>query len=525
MPLDDAGVGRRRVLGILAGLAAGAVTACSGPDAPPAATSPSTSATTAAPPSPAPTSATPPRIEWRRLSATMRGDVVRPGDPAYPGARELFNPRFDHIRPRAVAFCESPQDVAAAVRFARDAGLPIALRSGGHSYGGWSTGTGLVVDVSRIAHVLVTGATAQVGAGASVIDSYAGVARHGLALAGGSCPSVGITGLTLGGGQGVLSRAWGLTCDSLLGLDLVLADGRLVSADADHDPDLYWASRGGGGGSFGVVTGLRFQLRSAPRVTLFYRRWSWSVAPTVLAGWQQWVGAAPRELWSTCKLLTDPGGETATVTVSGSWLGEPAGLDRQLRALVAAIGQPPVAGTAGTRGYLDAMLAEAGCRTVPAARCSTPRSAFAAASSVLSDPLTEKAVRTCVEHVAERHSQGHPGQAGVSFDVLGGAVGDLATDATAFPYRRALAIAQYTAGWPTTASATEVTSAARWPTQLREALTGTIGDTAYVNYQDPTLRGWQQAYYADNYGRLQAVKQRYDPNDVFSFPQSVLPSS
>jgi FAD/FMN-containing dehydrogenase len=449
---------------------------------------------------------------------------VRPGQPAYPQARELFNPRFDHVRPGGVAYCETSDDVAVAVVFARDAGLPLALRSGGHSYAGWSTGTGLVLDVSRMSRVRVSGATATVGAGARMIDLYDGVARHGMALPAGSCPTVGVAGLTLGGGQGVLSRAWGLTCDNLTAVEVVTADGARLTADADQEPDLFWACRGGGGGSFGVVTRLRFALRPEQDVTTWYRRWDYRDAADVLTGWQAWAPSSPRRMWSTCKLLTRPGESTPSAQVSGAWLGDPAGLGAELQRLADAVGHRPV-GTAGaTYGFLAAMLAEAGCSTVSAARCSTPRTTFGGVSHVLAAAAPAAAVATAVDRVARRHAEGHPRQAGLSFDVLGGAVADLAPDATAFPHRRALAIAQYTVGWPVDQQPAAVRADLRWLHGFRAAMTPYVGNAAYVNYADPRLEGWQQAYYGANYRRLQQVKTRVDPDGLFRFPQSVEPA-
>jgi FAD/FMN-containing dehydrogenase len=347
------------------------------------------------------------------------------------------------------------------------------------------------------------------------------VARQGMALPAGSCPTVGVAGLALGGGQGVLSRAWGLTCDHVTAVEIVTADGRLLTADADHEPDLFWACRGGGGGSFGVVTRLRFALQPAQRVTTWYRRWDYHDAADVLSGWQAWAASSPRRMWSTCKLLTRPGESTASAQVSGTWLGDPAGLDAELARVVDAVGHRPVGSSRASYGFLPAMLALAGCSTVSAARCSTPRTAFGGVSHVLAAAMPAPAVATAVDRVARRHAQGHPRQSGVSFDVLGGAVGDLAPDATAFPHRRALAVAQYTVGWPFEQQGAAVRADLRWLHGFRDAMTPYVGGAAYVNYADPRLQHWQQAYYGANYPRLQQVKARVDPEGLFRFPQSV----
>jgi FAD/FMN-containing dehydrogenase len=461
--------------------------------------------------------------DWDAFASRLRGDVVRRGESGYRTASHLFNPHFDDIRPQGIAYCASAADVAASVVFARDAGLPLALRAGGHSYGGWSTGRGLVLDVSRIKGVHVDGRSATVGAGARLIHVYGGVARQGMALPAGSCPTVGIAGLTLGGGLGVATRAWGLTCDNLTGLTVVTADGKIVEVGADREPDLFWACRGGGGGNLGVVTQLRFRLRPAPEMTTWYFRWDWSRAADVLAGWQSWARDSPRAMWSTCKLLTRPGQSTPAAQIGGTWIGDPGGLGSHLDDIRSAVGHVPVGSSRSTRGYLDTMLIEAGCDS-SVAECMTPRTAFAAASHVLKTALPSAAVTTCVDHIERRHRERHPKQDGVSFDVLGGAVDDLATGETAFPHRGSLAVAQYTVGWPADQSAAKVRADVAWLHGFRDAMTPYVGNTAYVNYADAQLQNWERAYYGANYARLQEVKQRYDPDQLFTFPQAVTPS-
>jgi FAD/FMN-containing dehydrogenase len=519
---DGAGcarLSRRAVLRLAAAGTAATLTGCTtseqrGATAPPTPQSPKEAP-------PATSAGTPRGSQWDALAAKLEGRLVRRGEPGYRQARELFNPRFDTIRPQAVAYCATAEDVSVAVEFARNSDVALALRAGGHSYGGWSLGTGLVLDVSRLARVEVVDGTATVGAGARLMEVYDAAARRGRALGAGSCPTVGIAGLTLGGGVGVLTRAWGLTCDQLTGLDMVTADGRLVTVDATQDPDLFWACRGGGGGSFGVVTSLRFRLRPAPELTTWYYRWDWARAADVLLGWQAWAVESPNAMWSTCKLLTRPGESSPSAQVSGTWVGDPAGLDRHLGDIVASVGHPPVGRARATRGYLGTMLAEAGCSSVSAARCTTARSAFAATSHIIATAVPAAGVTIVVSQVTARQAGGHPRQAGVSFDVLGGAVADVASAETAFPHRDALAVAQYTVGWPQGQPDAQVRDDVAWLHGFRDAMTPHVGSGAFVNYADASLDGWQSAYYGRNYPRLQGVKRTYDPDNVFHFAQSV----
>lgn len=177
----------------------------------------------------------------------------------------------------------------------RRRGAALRIRNGGHCYGGWSSGPGLVVNLAKLNTVRVNagGTTATIGAGALLADVYSQLGAKGVSIGGGSCATVGVTGLTLGGGVGVLARTYGLTCDQLKSVQVVTADGRVRTVSADTDADLFWALRGGGG-SFAAVTELTFAVRPAPPVQTFFLQWGLSSAAAVLAAWQEWMPKAPR---------------------------------------------------------------------------------------------------------------------------------------------------------------------------------------------------------------------------------------
>jgi FAD/FMN-containing dehydrogenase len=226
----------------------------------------------------------PTNADWSALARALQGTLVRPGSPQYPTAHQLFSTRFDHILPAAIAYCASPTDVQTCLAFARRFGIALAPRSGGHSYAGYSTTSGLVVDITRMNAVSVNASTgvATVGAGARLIDVYAALAQHGLVLPAGSCATVGIAGLTMGGGIGVLGRKFGLTCDNLQAAQVVVADGRLLTCNANHEPDLFWALRGGGGGNFGVVTSFTFQAHPVSTQKIITLRGARDSAPGII---------------------------------------------------------------------------------------------------------------------------------------------------------------------------------------------------------------------------------------------------
>lgn len=456
--------------------------------------------------------------DWKALGRGLAGRLIRPGDDAYDEARKLYIPRFDRVRPAGIAYCAVPEDVAECIAFARRQRLPVAVRCGGHGYAGWSTGRGLVIDVSPMDAVKAAGGRATVGAGTRLIDLYAGLAEQGVAVPAGTCPTVGVAGLTLGGGIGVVSRRYGLTCDVLESVRMVTADGRIRECDARRDADLYWACRGGGGGNFGVAVEFAFRTHPADEVTVFSLRWPWHRAGRVLDGWQSWAPHAPDELWSGLQINTEPSAGTPVIEVTGAAFGDP---DAQLDRLVAAVGADPASRSAIGRSYLDAMRRMGGCAdggiaachragTLPGSRPDGryPRTEYTAKSHVAARPLTGSAI----DELTGRFSDGN-GVAGrsVLLDALGGAVGRVRPGDTAYPHRNALFTVQYIAD----------TDDRRWLRGVHGAMERHLGGAAYVNYADPELRGWQRAYYGGNYERLVRVKRAHDPDGLFSFPQSI----
>jgi len=491
--------------------------------------SPSPSASAHTPPAP-PTDA-----DWAALASQVSGTVVRPSDPAYSSATLLFNPRFDGSTPAGIVYCASVSDVQRSVAFARTHALPITARSGGHSYAGYSTGAGVVCDVTRMAAVVVQpGGSAVIGGGARLIDVFAALSRRGLALAAGSCPTVGIAGLALGGGLGVVGRKFGLTSDNVTALQIVTADGDALRCDAGTNSDLYWACRGGGGGNFGVVTSLTTRTHSVPAVTLFTLHWPWPAAMDVIAAWQQWITTIPDELWSICHVLSTTSPGSPSITVDGAYVGNQPALTPWLTRLRQSVGTPVSGLSVGTHSFLDAMLIEAGCGGGSVASCHLPqqdphgrlqREASLAHSDIALQPWSTNAIGVIVAGVAER--QANPSSttvAGVAMEALGGAINRVASGATAFVHRGGLFSTQYNATWPTGASPSVVQSNIAGVNAIYGAMRPFASGYAYQNYIDPSLADWKHAYYGDNLQRLMAVKARYDPDGLFNFAQSIPPA-
>ena len=455
------------------------------------------------------------------LARSLDGRLILPGDAGYDSLRLLECTRFDGRRPLAIVRVGSAADAARAVAYARVRGVPFAVRSGGHSYGGWSTSTGLVIDVRPLAAVAFDSgnASATVGAGAQLVDVYATLATKGRAIAGGTCPTVGLAGLALGGGHGLVGRSFGLTCDALSAVEIVTADGALRHCDEKNEPDLFWACRGGGGGNFGVVTALTIVGRPIPAVvTTFVLHYSWVNAAAALGAWMEWVATLPNAMTTIARLES-----TAQLVIAGLHLGSVDETRTLLGPLLASARSQSVT----AHNYLDAMMLEAGCLHSSVGSCHLAdttaggtlarQTPFAASSHYFGDPLSAAAIESAVARIERHSSEVGDGSGTIQFDSYGGAIGHIAADATAFVHRTAFCSAQYASFVGRGADSRH----RQWIRSTRSALETFSNGEAYQNYPDPDLVDWAHAYYGANLARLQQIKRSYDPGNVFSFPQSI----
>lgn len=470
---------------------------------------------------------------WGELASAITGTLARPGDDAYDSARLVENPRFDDARPLGVLSAASASDVATGLAFAAAQKLPLALRSGGHSYAGWSSGgaagtdmpSALVLDTRGMTEVVVgSDNTVRIQAGASLAQVYTALGNAGRAIAAGSCATVGATGLILGGGIGVLTRAYGLSCDAVTEVQIVTADGTLRTATETKEPELFWACRGGGGGHLGVVTSLTLETHPAPQVTMFSLSWPFAAATAVVKAWQEWAPQADSKLWSSLRLLSGashPNGPVLSVT--GTWIGKKAALAGELAPFLEAVAVAPTNNTASTRSYLDAMMRYAGCTNIPLAQCRTgeggrlTRVSSAATSHVAYRELDRAGIETIIEHVTAASAVPGLAEGGISMDALGGAVREVSPSATAFPHRTALMTVQYSAAFQ---NGTDPAPFDAYVRGFRSALVPQWGDGAYVNYADASLPDPAKSYFGDNAARLASVQAKYDPTGVFTQPQA-----
>ncbi|WP_374582410.1 FAD-binding oxidoreductase [Pseudoduganella sp.] len=465
-----------------------------------------------------------PGLNWSGLASSLKGQLLRPGDAAYTAASLLANTHFDSVKPAAIIKCASADDVKAGLAFVRANKLAVTPRCGGHSWAGTSTTTGVVLNVTPMNAIQVNAdGTAKVGAGARLAEVYDTLIARGVCIPSGTCLTVGIAGITLGGGIGILDRQYGLTCDNLLAADVVTADGRLLTCDANTEPDLFWALRGGGGGNFGVATSFTFRTHPIQDITVARADFRMQDFGAVLDAWQRWPQTLPDNIWGQVYVQFGPGGAGGTVTAY--CLGSIGFLQPHWDAFLAATGVPraSLATAINQMPYRD--VAWSMCAGDTLAQCSvsgsTPEGRKTRYDSLLSsdffnEPLPAAAIAALSQAATDAAAAGIAGS--YIFDHMGGAIGRIAPDATAFVHRKALFSLEY-ATWPNRG----VYDTA-FPNRMRGKMKAWSRGGAYVNYLDPLLADWQTAYYGANYARLARVKKQYDPERVFNMAQGVAPA-
>lgn len=429
----------------------------------------------------------------------------------------LIDSRFDGTHPRAIVYCESADDVEKTVRWARRHAIHLVPRCGGHSYAGYSTtSTGVVVDVSRMHGVHLHDGVATVGAGARLIDVYAPLAAHGRTIPAGSCPTVGIAGHAQGGGVGYAGRKLGLTCDNVVGLSLVTAEGKLLECSGREHADLFWACRGGGGGNFGIVTSFEFRTHRVTDVAYYQIVWPWSDAARAVEAWQHFAPHAPDALYASLYLATNAPrgpGTVPFISSGGQFFGSESELRSLLAPLVAA--GAPTSVTVGTLLYIDAIERWAGCHPLEQCRI-VGRQRFKGKSDYIKAPLSSAGISTLLAGLEASQASTSLGGAALICDAYGGAINRVQPAETAFVHRHTLYSIQYFSSWVGDGSGD-----LRWLRKVYAAMRPHVSGFAYQNYIDPDLSSWEHAYYGSNLRRLAEVKRKHDPEGFFRFPQSI----
>lgn len=446
----------------------------------------------------APAASGPSAADWADLHASLRGSLALPGSADYRSRARLFDPRWDFRRPAAVARVLLTQDVARCVEFARDHGLKVTGRSGGHSYTGASATTGtLVIDTRSMRGVSLTSGRTQatVAAGAQLYAVHTALAAKGRSIPTGTCPTVGTAGLSLVGGLGVDSRRVGLTSDRLVRATVVDGQGRIHYADTDSDPELFWSLRGGGPG-VGIVTSWTYRTVGAPRRGFFSLTFPSSKAASVVRGWGSWITQQPGDTWANAHV--DSSGGSLSVRLFGVC---PAGREEARAAsLRRAIGISPTRTSTTTRSYLDGVDYLGGGST-------TARTRIVAGSDILA--LVTSGAAEAIEEAMRSVPQGVAASA--ILDPLDGAVSDVAKGDTAFPWRDEAATIQWYVGMPKSPTSDQYATAQAWVAKAHDLL-GSRSRGGYLGYVESGRP--LQEYLGGNTDRVTAVRRTYDPQGV-----------
>ena len=439
----------------------------------------------------------------------LSGRIVLPSDPSYNADRQGFN-RAVQSFPLIINYCRTPQDVANAVLWARRSRVPVRIRGGGHNYEGYSSGDCvLVIDVSEMTGIELDEAsgTVRVQGGVTNRQLYEFLAARGYPFPGGTCPTVGVCGYALGGGWGLSCRAFGLGCDSVEEIELVGSDGQVLTANAGENSDLFWALRGAGGGNFGVVTSVTFRLpppvESVTLIEIDYLNISRETQERFFLAWQRWLREADARMTLLARVYNSEADGLAAL-VRGLFYGGPEEARAMLRGFLEL---PGAAHRIASMSFLEAVTIIGGAYP--------PFERFQSASRFVFRDFGPRAVREIVSLIQERPAGSV--FAGISLYALGGRVAEVGVDETAFFYRNARYILWIESVFEDIRFAGD---SAHWVGR-RYRLLEPLTKGAYVNFPYAGIPDFKREYYGDHAGRLAWIKRRYDPHDVFSFPQGL----
>lgn len=456
----------------------------------------------------------------------LTGRVLYPGDPGWDEARQDFNARFD-VQPRAIVFAQESADVVNAVRWARENDAPMRARSGRHSYEGYSlVADGVVIDVSELDTVRVDrqAGTATIGAGIDMLNLSEALGEVGVIFPLATGPTVGLGGFTLGGGFGLTSRKLGLACDNLIGLELVDAGGNLTQVSKDQHADLFWACCGGGGGNFGIVTSFTFTVHPVGVVAAFTLQWPWNQFEQVVGQWQQWTTQLDEDFTTALQLGVD-----GAVRLYGLYCPDDAGRLPLVRKALEPLLQAttPTNVSLATLPYTIAarmFFAEGAQHVDPqqprwAVHVHSDQQIYKSTSAAALKAFDAGAIAKLKKHLEAAPQLSVPPSQPCMVQLLGGggAISRVKPEDTAVYWRGALFIVQYDGFWTAPQDGERVMD---WLEAFRtDMLSHTEG--AYVNYVDSRLENPLKAYYGENLDRLRQVKRKYDPENVYNFPQSI----
>jgi FAD/FMN-containing dehydrogenase len=463
----------------------------------------------------------------RQFRKQLVGQVTLPLDATYPAARTTFMNAFQHF-PQIIVNCVGFADVVCCIRFAQEVGLKPVCRSGGHSTAGYSMNDDMIIDVSGINYVRVDpeARVAWVGSGANFAQVNATLALYGLHVPGGGCETVGVAGYMQGGGYGFTSLMFGMNCDQVLGFRMALADGRIVEANAEENPDLFWAVRGGTGNNFGVLLEIEYHLTPLGPLWGFGFKWPLgtdqeaAAAGVALHAWHtNFAGdAAPKNLGNEALFGYTKGPDNKELApyflIRGMFNGSEAACRQALEPLFKAMPDAEryrdiwQSGTyAELNDYLLSFPTELPANVPPSTRA-------VAKSHIVGHYLTAEQCASIVEfYRASRNPDNF-----IGFEAYGGAVNAVPPNATAFWHRDAVMDVFLFSFWLYEDSRA---AAEAYVSEFDRVLQPLSNGQSYQNYPNRRIEDFGNAYFGGNLPRLLDVKQAYDPNNFFIFPQGL----
>ncbi|MFJ9033515.1 FAD-binding oxidoreductase [Streptomyces sp. NPDC102274] len=448
--------------------------------------------------------------------AGLTGRIVRPNDPDYAEASMGWDELFVHY-PLVIVYAQKTEDVVNALTWARQHDVALRVRSGGHALEGWSNvDNGLVIDVSELkgAHIDTEARIATVGAGLNQLEAVTTLAEKNLAVTTGTEGSVGLSGATLGGGFGFLTRYLGMACDSLIGAEIVVVEGadcaKVINVDPKNHSDLLWALRGAGNGNFGIVTSLTYKVAPLKSVTYLTATWDGiGDLQAVFDAWQHTAPVADDRLGTQLEIHRN---QILLFAVLAE--GTPAEA-KKLLAPILSVGSPNVTVQVGNWGDIYAGF-QIPTQDEPAN--------WKFASQFNYKPFPRKAIDVVASFMRDAPTD----DSNFFTQAFGGAVRKAPRGGTSFPHRDALFYSEPGAGWGqrgVPGSGDELTSQAQaWIAEFSKALRP-FGNGAYVNVPNVGMQEWETAYWGEeNFDRLRKIKANYDPRNVFQYEQSIPPA-
>lgn len=452
---------------------------------------------------------------WRQLARQLKGALIRPGQTGFPNLALPNNLRYRSITPGGIAVCSDVSDVVACLKWAKRYGVPLVARGGGHSYAGYSCTEGLMINLMAFNTVTHDESrhTIQMGGGIRNASVYSALKNIRRSITHGRCPTVGAGGFLLGGGIGFDMRCHGFASDSLVGTELVTADGEVITASANENPDVFWACRGGAGGIFGINTSFTMDTFPADRAVELEMTWS-AVNDDFLMALFQTFENAPNELG--CKIILSPGlplpGQEVPIHVQviGQFIGSATRLDEILAPVIAR--QGPSSSVIEQVDYWNAsaFLAE-----------SSGPGYYQERSRFINGPMSPDLMASIRDWLPRWPNA--QGSGNIKFYLTGGETQALGSTETAFVHRQSEWLASIAINWTPGQTTASRYRAHRWQDGFYAEISPQCGGGAYQNFPDPDLSDWADAYYGENLTRLRSVKTAVDPHNLFRYAQSIRP--